>query len=442
MKFGLFNMTATAMLLLHLILPQQGWSSYEYIDISNPFLRKIPIAIPEFVNLTGSPASSGAEAELTEILTQAIEFTRYFEIIDNAAYLVDAQNPALSPDQIIFNNWTTIGAELLVTGGIKTNGDLVDMELRLFDSVNAKQLIGKYYHGKVADRRRIILRFSSEIIKHLTGSRGVFNSKIAFVSNGTGNKEIYLCDFDGKNVKRLTHHNTISFFPAWSSNGQWMAYTTYAKGKPDIYIRNLQDNRIATIAKKGINLAPAWRPGKFELAATLSYSGDQEIYLLTGTGKIIKRITKNWGTDVSPSWSPDGKKIVFISNRSGSPQIYVKDIISGRAERLTFEGKYNTQPSWSPKGDKITYTSLNNGQSNISVIDIEEKQPVQLTHDAGSNEAPTWSPDGSLIAFSSTREGPSRIYVMTAFGTDQRRLFSMDGEQSNPKWSPNFKDNQ
>lgn len=441
MKFSIYKFSAAAALLWLLILPRAGWPAYEYIDINNPFLRKIPIAIPEFVNLPDSAAPAGTTVEPTEILTQAIVFTRFFKIIDREAYLIDPQKPALGPDQIAFNNWTTIGAELLITGGIKIRGDLVDIELRMFDTVNAKQLIGKYYHGKISDQRRIILRFCSEIIKHLTGSRGVFNSKIAFVSNGTGNKEIYIAEFDGQNIKRLTNHNTISLFPSWSSKGDWLAYTTYAKGKPDIYIRNLQDNRIAAIAKKGINLAPVWRPGKFELAATLSYSGDQEIYLLTGTGKIIKRITRNWGSDVSPTWSPDGKRIAFVSNRSGSPQIYVKDIISGRAERLTFEGKYNTQPSWSPKGDKITYTSLNNGQSNISVIDIEEKQPVQLTHDAGKNESPSWSPDGSLIVFSSTREGQSRIYVMSAFGTDPKRLFSMRGEQSNPKWSPNFKDN-
>ncbi len=419
------------------IMPVLCHADYDYIDINNPFLRKIPIAIPVFSSLPDSETKKPVLKKASDLLTKTLEFTGYFKMLDRGAFLIDPDNPPLITPKINFNNWVSIGAELLITGGLTKKENTIVMELRLFDTFKGKRLVGKKYEGPVGDLRKMIRRFCSEVIYHLTGNRGIFNSKIAFLSKGTGNKEIYICDFDGSSPKQFTNNKCINLYPAWSSDLKYIAYTSYLKGKPDIYIQQLKGKHSSVIAKKGINIAPAWVPGRFELAATLSFSGDQEIYLLTGTGKIIKRLTRKWGIDISPTWSPDGKKIAFVSNRAGSPQIYIKDISSGLVERLTFNGKYNTQPDWSPRGDKITYTSLQEGRNNIFVVDIKSRQPVQLTFDSRDNESPSWSPDGSLIAFSSTREGPSRIYIMTAFGTDQRRLLFLRGEQFNPKWSPN-----
>ncbi len=419
------------------ILPGLCHAEYDYIDINNPFLRKIPLAIPVFSNIADTKTKKRVLKKASDLLSKTLEFTGYFKMLDRGAFLIDPDNPPLITPKINFNNWVSIGAELLITGGLSVKKNTIIMELRLFDTFKGKRLVGKKYEGPTGDLRKMILRFSSEVIYHLTGNRGIFNSKIAFISKGSGNKEIFICDFDGSNIKQFTQNNRINLFPAWSSDAKWIAYTSYLNGKPDIYIVNLKNKQSKTISKKGINIAPAWAPAKFELAATLSFSGDQEIYLLTGTGKIIKRLTRKWGSDVSPTWSPDGKKIAFVSNRAGSPQIYIKNIRSGQVERLTFNGQYNTQPDWSPKGDKVAYTSLQKGRNNIFVVDIKNRQPVQLTFDSGDNEGPSWSSDGSLISFSSTREGPSRIYIMTAYGTDQRRLLFLRGEQTNPKWSPN-----
>jgi len=419
------------------IMPGLCHADYNYIDINNPFLRKIPIAIPVFSILPGSKANKPVLKKASDILSDALEFTCYFKMLDRGAFLIDPDNPPLITPKINFNNWVSIGAELLITGGLSKNKNTIAMELRLFDTFKEKKLIGKKYEGPASDLRQMIRRFCSEVIYHLTGNRGIFNSKIAFLSTGSGNKEIYICDFDGFSPKQFTNNKCINLFPAWSSDLKYIAYTSYLKGKPDIYIKQLKGKHSSIIDQKGINLAPAWVPGRFELAATLSFSGDQEIYLLTGTGKIIKRLTRKWGSDVSPTWSPDGKKIAFVSNRAGSPQIYIKNIDSGQVERLTFNGQYNTQPNWSPRGDQIAYCALEKGRNNIFVVDIKSRQPIQLTFDSADNESPSWSSDGSLIAFSSTREGPSRIYIMTASGTDQRRLLFLHGEQTNPKWSPN-----
>ena len=435
------NLLKGTIFLTFLLLPTISFGQYDYIDINKPFLRKIPMAIPEFSPLDEASTDPPPLKEATEILKTALDFTGYFNMLDPGAFLLEPGKPTLTADQIKFQNWTTIGAELLITGGLSQKGSLIDLELRLFDTFTGKRIVGKRYHGKVNDIRRIILRFCTEVIFQLTGQRGIFDSRIAFVSNGTGNKEIYLCEFDGRKPIQYTRHNSISMFPAWSSDGKWIAYTAYIDNKPDILIRSTNGTEKAVISKKGINIAPAWVPGQFTLSATLSFSGNQEIYLLTGAGKIIKKITNSWASDLSPSWSPDGKKMAFVSNRTGAPQIYVQDADTGREERLTFEGNYNTQPNWSPTGDRIVYSSMTDGQNNIFLIDLKRREPVQLTQDTGNNESPSWSPDGSMIVFSSTREGPSRIHVMTAFGTDQRRLLSLSGEQSSPSWSPNLSPN-
>ena len=418
-------------------LAQSDADQYEYIDISNPFLRKIPLAIPYFKNVTGTEEEDQLAKSSTELLSSSLEFNGYFKILDRGAFLFDPTKDGVLTPQINFANWTVIGAELLITGLFEVSNGKIAMELRLFDTFKNKRILGKKYAGRLADQRRIIHRFCSEVIQYLTGHKGLFASKIAFVSTTSGNKEIYSCEFDGYNPQQLTRNRSISLFPAWSSDGRHLAYTSYKGGKPDLYIKNLAEMQEISVAKNGINITPAWVPGKFELAATLSFSGDQEIYLLTGTGKIIKTLTRMRGSDLSPTWSPDGKKLAFVSTRSGNPQIYIKDLVSDKARRLTYQGNYNTQPNWSPRGDKIAYSSLIDGRHNIFLIDVEGLEPLQLTNESGDNEAPSWSPDGSMIAFSSNREGPFRIFVMTAFGTDQRRLLIMKGEQTNPKWSMN-----
>ena len=416
---------------------QSDKDQYEYIDISNPFLRKIPLAVPLFKNENGTAEEKRLSNSSADLLAASLEFTGYFKLLDRGAFLFDPQKDGVLTPQITFANWTVIGSELLITGLFKEAGGNITMELRLFDTFKARRIIGKKYSGKKGDQRQMIHRFCSEVIKYLTGHRGVFGSKIAFVSNGSGNKEIYSCAFDGYNPQQVTRNHSISLFPAWSADGRYLAYTSYKNGKPDLFVKNLAEMQETSINQKGLNITPAWVPGKFELAATLSFSGDQEIYLLTGSGKVIKRLTNIRGIDVSPTWSPDGKKFAFVSNRAGSPQIYVQDLASAKVRRLTYEGSYNTQPSWSPQGDKIAYASVVEGRRNIVVMDLEGQEPLQLTHESGDNESPSWSPDGSLLVFSSNREGPFRIYVMTAFGTDQRRLLVMTGEQTNPKWSMN-----
>ncbi len=426
-----------ACVVVFLLAPAICPAQTKYIKIQ-PFLRKIPLAVPVFKTLTGAEAEQTQRRTAADLLSDTLAFTGYFKILDRRGYLNDPSNPNITPDRINFRNWIGVGADFLVTGGLKITKETTEMELRLIDVVKAKTILGKRYTGKTTKhrQRKIIRRFCSDVIYLLFGARGIFESRIAFVSNGSGNKEIFICDFDGFQPRQFTKNKSITLTPAWSSDGSFLAYTSYVKGKPDIYIKNIKRGYGARISEKGLNVAPSWIPGRSALAATLNFDGDAEIYMLTDKGKIIKRLTHNRGNDVSATFSPDGRRMAFVSNRQGRTQIYIKDLTTGDVKRLTHQGRYNTQPAWSPRGGKIAYTSMLNGRNDIVVINADGSRPVQLTHNAGNNESPTWSPDGAMLAFCSTREGRARIYVMTALGTDQRRLLALPGEQTSPAWSP------
>ena len=414
-------------------------AEYDYINISDPFLNKIPVAMPVCKDLSGDAAEKAAAVEAADLVDEALAFTGYFKIIDRGAFLEDPQAKGITVSDINFDNWRDIGSELLITGGVSIKGQYMEIEFRLFDTFKSELIFGKRYKGRPDDLRKIVHRFCSEMVYRLTGKRGVFESMIAFVSTAPGNKEIFICEFDGYGVTQATRTKSLTLFPSWSPDGSSIAYTSYQNNRPEIFIRNIGGKTEKKISYDGINITPVWVPGKKRLAATLSFEGDEEIYLLTEGGKIDTRLTKNQGIDVSPTFSPDGKRMAFVSKRFGSPQILIQDLDTGAVRRLTYEGKYNTQPDWSPAGDRIAYSGMDGGQTNIFVIGVDGRGLKQLTNAAGSNESPSWSPDGSLIAFCSNRTGRSRIYVMTASGTDHRILLETAGEQTSLSWSPSFK---
>ncbi len=431
MKGKLF---ATVVIGMMLLFPAMAHATI-YIDINAPSINKFKIAVADFHDLGQQKDHPELSRKLADVINHDLDLSGYFAPIDRKAFLED-ENEGITLEDINFKNWSVIGAELLIKGGYTVIGNHVEVVARLFDTYRGKQLMGKRFLGELANYRWLAHRLSNQVIKVLTGQDSMFLTRIAYVSTKTGNKEIYLSDYDGYNSKALTSDKSIALSPRISPEGTRVIYTSYKDGRPKLYLKDLRSGMVRVLsARKGLNIGAAWTPDGTRIALTLSIRGNPDIFLIDLNGRIIKRLTSNWGIDVSPSFSPDGKKMVFVSNRSGSPQLYIKDLGNGNSRRLTFDGNYNTSPSWSTL-NKIVYTSMNHGSFDIFTIDPEGGEPRQLTGDSGNNEDPCWSPDGRYIVFSSSRLGKYHLYIMTANGQNQRRIIGRKGEQTAPSWGP------
>jgi TolB protein len=405
------------------------------IDITEPTFQRVPIAIPDFKHQTGEQAQLARDMAAT--LGKDLDYSGVFRALDPRAFLEDPQSMGLTAADIKFQDWRRIGADFLVRASYQVQGSSIKIEARLFDVVANRMGLGKIYEGDILGWRAMVHRFADEILFALTGERGVFDTRIAFVQSNGKVKEIYVVDFDGGNPIQVTHDQGLDLSPAWSPQGDELAYVSYKEGNAKIFVLNLTNRSSRLLCGyPGINISPEWRPGSRELAATLSQGGNPDIYLVSSSGGIIQRLVQSWAIDVSPSWAPDGRRLAFVSDESGSPQIYVLDIGSGRKQRITFSGNYNTSPSWSPKGDWIAYSGLAGGHHNIFIVRPDGGDVRQLTHGEGNNESPTWSPDGRMLAFSSTRQGGSAIWVLLTNGTGVRRLTQTGSGQELPDWSP------
>lgn len=407
-----------------------------FIDINSPSVQKIKIAIPDFRDTSQSKEQPDLAANLPGVISNDLDLSGYFIPMEKAAFL-EGNKAAFAVNEIQFRDWVTIGADLLLKGTYTCIGQSVEAEVRLFDVFRGRQILGKRILGRVDEQRALMHRISNDILYLLTGQRGMFLSKLAFVGTATGNKEIYICDYDGYNLKQVTRDKSIALMPRWSPQGDKLFYNSYKEGEgPALYLMDVASGRSTKVsARKGLNTGAAWAPDGQSVALTLNVGDNLDIHRIDLSGKIMDRFTNSWGINVSPTFSPDGTKVAFVSNRSGGPQIYVKDLASGREERITFEGKYNTSPFWSSL-NKIAYTGMDEGRFNIFTIDPDGRGLRQLTAGQGNNEDPCWYVNGRHLMFSSSREGGFHIYLMNANGQNQRRITTFKGEQTSPSWSP------
>jgi TolB protein len=406
--------------------------------IVGPGADRYPIAISPLKNIGGKDDGGRIALGIANMIMQDLERSGWFRVIDRSSYIESAQTSGITLGTFDFRDWSTIGAVGLVKGGFSLQGDDLTVELRLFDVYQGKQSVGKRYDTKARDFRQIAHRFADEIILQFTGEQGVFNTRIAYVSNAGGRfKEIYVSHLDGSERIQVTNNRTINLFPSWSRDGRSLVFTSYKGGSPMLYLFSLFSGKETKFSSQdGSNLGGRWSPDGKHVALAIERQGNTDLYLLDQTGRLVRRLTNDPAIDVSPSWSPDGNRLAFVSSRSGSPQIYVMDVASGRATRLTFAGGYNTSPDWSPKGDKIAYTSRVNGRFDIFVIGASGGDPQRLTANARDNEDPSWSPDGRFIVFASNRKGNYQLYTMQANGDSQQRLTASGGDDTQPSWSP------
>jgi len=284
--------------------------------------------------------------------------------------------------------------------------------------------------------RETMHRFVDDVLEAMTGERGIAETEIAYVKHVGRAKEIWVMDYDGESQRQVTHDGVLALSPAWAPWGTELAFTTYKRGNPDLYLFDLTRGASYPFSTRpGLNTAPAYSPDGKWVACTISRDGNSEIYLISRDGQTAKRLTRNDAIDTSPTWSPTGREIAFTSNRTGSPQVFVMDAEGLNQRLLTLEGSYNDSPQWSPKGDRICYAARHDGIFDVIVMDANGASPVQVTLGAGQNENPRWSADGRKIVFSSSRDGARQIYLMNADGSDVVKLTS-DAECFDPAWGP------
>ena len=400
--------------------------------------QKFPIAVSPLKNLGGTSDSGKLSEGIADAMVHDLDLSGWFKVLDRSAYIENPQQSGITLGTFDFQDWSTLGAEGLVKGGFSVQGDEVTVEVRLFDVYQNKERIGKRYTGAIKDYRRIAHKFVDEIINQFTGTPGIFNTRIAYVSTSGGRfKEIHVSHLDGSEKFQVTNNRTINLSPSWTPDGRSILYSSFKDRNQTLYLFELSSGKETKFSPRaGRYLGGTPSPDGQYIAATLETAGNTNLYLLDRSGNVVRRLTDAPGIEVSPSWSPDGKQLVFVSDRSGSPQLYIMDVGSGKTRRLTYSGSYNTSPEWSPKGDKIAYTGRVGRRFAIFTINADGGDPRKLTSESSDSEDPTWAPDGRFIAFSSNRAGKYHLYVMQATGDNQRRLTGSGGDDTKPSWSP------
>ena len=422
--------------LLLSLLPIHGFASI-YIDINSPSFQKFRTAIPDFVYMDGTDADNTG-VEISKTLANNLNLSGYFEIMDPRGF-IEQYLDRESVSRPRLQNWSVIRTDLLVTGGYFILGDALEIEFKLFDVLLGREIMGKRVIAYKNNVKEAAHRIADQILLLLAGHEGFFNTKIIFVSNGSGSKEIFMCNFDGSNVEKVVGGN-IAIFPKLSPDGRSVAYNQFGEdGIARLFLKDLVTGKITTLSsRKGLNLAAAWDPSGKTLALTMSPDSQQDIYRIDLAGKVVDRLTSQWSIDVSPCFSPDGQKFAFVSNRSGSPQIYIKNLLTGEENRLTFEGVYNTSPVWSSRG-KIAFVSMVQNIFNIYTIDPNGSNLRKLTDGQKDNVDPSWSPDGRYIVFSSNRSGSYQLYISPENGQSQTRITNLKGNQIAPSWGKALK---
>jgi len=414
-----------------------------YIDLAAPSIKRLPLAIQEF-RFIGEDSFSVDQRERTGAVAQAMlntlkkdmYFSGVFKIIDNDAFLEESENAGFDMDEIGFKDWRMIGADALVEGRFRYVDRRLVVEVRLFDTVRQTIIMSKRFIGNPDRPGRLAHFIADRVYREITGRKGIFTTKMLYVSKVTGNKEVYLSDYDGGHRVRITANRSINLSPRWSPDGKRMIYTSYKRGYPYLYMFDMLTGHDEVISsKQGINIGGRFSPDGTKIALTLSTKRGPDLFILKLGGGGYERLTNNYGIDVSPTWSPDGTKLAFVSDRSGNPHIFVLDLRTNRTRRLTYGGRYNASPAWSPDGTKIAYARADNGTFNIWVVDAARGTQVQLTYE-GNNKSPSWSPDGRFIAFTRSSGGRGSLYIMQADGMGLRKIQTGPGDVTTPSWSP------
>jgi TolB protein len=411
---------------------------------TNLGMQKIRIAAADVKAASADPQTGPMKSVFDQTLYNDLRYAGIFDVVSKS--MIPNATPG-SPQEINLANWAAdpSNAAYVAFGALAVNGGRVTVQGFLYDTHQTQnpQVLGKQYadNASVENTRQIAHRFADEIIERLGGTPGIAETKIYYVSEKSGSKEIWVMDYDGMNQRQLTHLGTVSLSPRVSPDNSRVAFSSLGKSGWSIRMYSLDLGRLVAFPAWGdTTLSPAWSSDGTKLAYSSARSGDPDIYVCDASGNNEHRITAFRGPDVSPTWNPKSNaQIAWVSGRTKLPQIYIMDADGANVTRMT-DGGYASAPSWSPNGQFLTFAWNRSygpgapGGEDIYIMNIATKAWVQLTHDSGMNDSPSWSPDGRHIVFQRQMGGGSEIWMMLADGTDQQQL-THGGGNSQPNWS-------
>ena len=408
-------------------------------------VEKVRLAVPDFKPSSSDPQNEALLKTFNDTFWNDLDNSGVVELISKSFYPLQVPG---QPPEVTFGIWNSPppNAAMLAFGNLGVAGGKLTVQGWLYDVKNtaSPEVLGKQYTDVPGNEaaRVIAHKFADEIIFRLGGGiPGIAESKIYFVSDRSGHKEIWVMDYDGSNQRQLTHLGSVSLSPRISPDGSRLAFSSLTKSGWDILMYSVDLNRVVSFPRfGGTNLSPAWSPDGAHLALSSSRGGNSQIFVCDASGGNLHRITANKGPDVAPTWNrKTGSQIAFVSGSTGLPQVYTVEADGTNQQRMTDQG-YAVSPNWSPNGQFLTmawtrkYGPGEPGSRDIYLMDIASKQWVQLTHEGGSHDSPSWSPDGRHIVFQSSRSGAEEIWMMLADGTKLHQL-TFTGRNTQPNWS-------
>ena len=394
------------------------------VEISGVGATQLPIAVARFRD------EDKAGQSLSAIVRADLERSGMFRNIEVSQVLDESTQPAMP-------EWRSRAADALVVGSATRLADgRYDVRFKLWDVVKGADLGGQSAAVLAPDLRLAAHRIADFVYEKLTGEKGVFSTRMAYVTRGGGRYTLRVADADGEGAQVALSSPEPIISPAWSPDGRELAYVSFESQKAVVYIQDVLSGKRRAVANfRGSNSAPAWSPDGQSLAVTLSREGGSQLFLMSRNGDNVRRITTSSAIDTEPVFAPDGSALYFVSDRGGSPQIYRTPASGGPAERVTFSGSYNISPAVSPDGRTLAYIARQNGAFRLHVMDLQGGSPRALT-DTSDDESPSFAPNGRLVVYATRAGGRDVLMTTTLDGKIKARLAAPSADVREPQWGP------
>lgn len=417
----------TAALLIALVLPAAGQDEL-YLEITQPGLRRVAVAAPPLVVLPGTTAEVAGDFQRT--LDNDLAAAAPITLVDRRLHALVEDDPR---PEVLQQRWRAVGAQFLLSGTVVRAGGQLVVEARLVDLVSGEYAFAKRYRAGVSAVQVVAHTLANDLVQVFTGRPGPFLSRLAFISNRSGASELWLADWDGANPRQLTKHSAIALAPAWAPGGKQLAFTSFLRGGPAVYLLTPQEGYLRLLYDKGgVNSSASFSPDGSRIVFASSEKGNTDIYVVPTDSGVAQRLTTSMAIDTQPAWAPNGRQIVFTSTRSGRPQLFLMDADGSNVRQLTFEGEFHDEAAWSDDGTRIVCTTRVDNRFQLATIDVITGEKTVIPG-PGNNESPCFSPDGSMLAFVSDRTGTPQIYVTDAEG--HPRQLTQEGANHSPAWT-------